>query len=156
MHQEVTVNRLLMAGCAAVLLIGAGPAPRPTTVPAAEIGKRLIIFGELGLPVGKDTEITGRKRSVGPNRDMFVVETIDGKPAPDGLRIQVNGIKKWPEETKATLQGCEVGTLRFVTEHEGNPARNDKRWKGPYQQLFLSFHVSVVVAPDGLKIESER
>jgi hypothetical protein len=151
------VNRWsLGACCALLLLVGAEPATRPSRVPGHEIGSGVIILGELGLPVGQETTVRGVKKSVGPLQEMFTVETIAGKAAPDGLRIQVDGIARWPDGTKATLRGNEVGTLRFVHLSETNFGPGDDRWKGPHQELFLSFHVSEVIAPHGLEVARER
>jgi hypothetical protein len=121
---------------------------------ATTIGRDVVILGELGLPVGKETTISGRKRSIGKGEDTFDVETIDGKPA-TVRSIGVEGIDNWPDGTKATLRGNEVGLLRYLQLRETGFGRNDPRWKGPHQELFVSFHVSEVVAPAGLKVEQE-
>ena len=140
---------------ALLLLLGAESTPRPTTVAGQDIGRRVVILGELGLPVGQDATIAGVKKPVAPGLN-FIVESIDGKPAPKGLRIRVDGIGKWPDGTKATLRGNEIGTLRFVHLDETNYGPDDDRWKGPHQVLLLSFHVSEVVAPKDLEVTSER
>jgi hypothetical protein len=142
----------LIAACViAMLLLGADHAKGPSTIRARSIGDRILILGELGLPVGQETTITGRKVFNGKGEDTFDVETIDGKAA--SLLISVYGIDKWPNKTKATLRGNEIGELRYIHLNETGFADNDPRWKGPRQQLFLSFHVSEVVAPAGLKIK---
>jgi hypothetical protein len=150
------VNRpSIAASTALLLLLGAEPTPRPTNVASHDVGRRVVVLGELGLPVGQDATIAGVKKPVGPGLN-FIVESIEGKPSPRGLRIHVDGIGTWPDGTRATLRGNEVGTLRFVHQEDLNYAPNDDRWKGPYQQLFLSFHVSEVVSPEELKITPER
>jgi len=137
-------------------LIGAGPTTEPAHITSQEIGKGVLILGELGLPVGKETTITGFKKSVGPLQDMFTVETIDGKNVPDRLRIEVKGADKWADGTKATLLGHEVGTLRFASLSDGNLGPDDERWKGPYQTLYLRFVVTEVVSPQGLQVSHDR
>jgi len=153
------VNRLSLAACAGLLLlIGAEPTTRPTRVPCERIGESVIILGKLGLPVGEVSTIAGVKKAGGPGADiMFTVETIDGKAAPQGLRIQVDGVANWPFGTKATLRGYEVGTLRLQgldgTNYTG---ADDPRYKGPRQMLRLDFKVNEVVEPRGLKLAPQR
>jgi hypothetical protein len=152
--QEIAVNRWPLAASAALLLlIGAEPVTRPSTIPCEKIGNGVVILGELGLPVGQACTVTGVKKAVGPLPEMFTVETIDGKAAPHDLRIQVNGLAKWPDGAKATLRGYEVGTLRFQgldgTNYSG---ADDPRYKGPHQRLLLHFEVTELVEPRGLKL----
>lgn len=151
------MNRRSTAVCAALLvLIGAEPATRPSQIARPDIGDSVIIVGDLGLPVGQETTITGIKKANGPLQDMFTVEAIDGVAAPKRLRIRVDGIGNWTDGTRATLRGYEIGTLRFLHLDETNFGPNDDRWTGPYQKLFLSFHVSEVTAPKGLEVSPKR
>jgi hypothetical protein len=147
-------RRFIFAGFAAcLLLVGAEPAAHHTAVSGDKIGDSVIVLGDLGLPVGQAVTIGGRKERAGRGRGTFLVETIDGKPTSADLHTHVTGIRKWREGTKATLRGNEVGTLRFVTIGETNfTGPEDPRWKGPHQQLFLTFDVSQVVSPAGLEV----
>jgi hypothetical protein len=129
---------------------------KPPTVPATKIGDELVILGDLGLPIGKQVTISGHKHAIGPLRDIFLVETVNGDPVPPETRVTISGIESWPEKTIATLRGCEVGTLRFLQLNETNYGRHDERWKGPHQTLFLRFEVSEIVEPTGLKLAKEK
>lgn len=143
----------IIACATALFIIGCQPTLRHSTVDSSQIGDDVTILGKLGLPVGQQTTITGIKKSVGPIRDMFTIETIDGTPSPAGLRIRVHGIANWPDETRATLRGSETGVLDFLYLHQTNySGPDDDRWTGPHQHLFLHFDVSEVVSPTDMKI----
>ena len=122
-----------------------------TAVSCSEIGRTILIQGELGKPVGSEITITGEKRANGPFADDFWVETVDGKALKKG--ITVPGIETWPDGTKATLRGYEEGKLRYLHLDETNFGPHDSRWHGPYQTLFMTFRVIKVIAPTGLRIE---
>lgn len=128
-----------------------GFAEEKEAVEASDIGDRLEIIGDLGVPVGTTVTITGRKQRNGPLANLFWVETIDGKKTKIG--IQIDGISHWPDGTKATLSGAEVGTLKFLTLEMTNFRPNDPRWKGPHQQLFLGFEVNEIVSPANLTLK---
>ena len=141
---------------ATVLLVAATPATRPTPIKAERIGDDTVVLGQLGVPVGQEVTIRGHKRRLGPIACMFSVDTIDGKAAPIATRVEVAGVGTWPDGTAATLKGCEVGTLRYLHLWETNFGPEDDRWKGPHQELFLTFEVSEVVEPATLKLDSAK
>ena len=118
---------------------------------AGDVGKKVEIIGDLGVPVGKKVTITGRKERNGPLANWFWVATVDGKKKEIG--IQIDGISHWPDGTEATLSGAEVGTLKFLTLKMTNYGPNDSRWKGPHQKLFLRFQVNKIVAPANLVLK---
>jgi hypothetical protein len=147
----VKLKAILLCSAMA-LLLAANPSTRPTPIQGDSIGADVVVLGQLGVPVGQEVTIGGHKKAVGPFPDMFSVDTIDGKNAPAGIRLEVAGVGAWPDGTAATLKGCEVGTLRYLQLSETNFGPDDDRWKGPHQQLFLKFEASEVVKPANLKL----
>jgi len=101
------------------------------------IGHGVSITGELGVPVGESVEISGTKTYL-HKFGNFTVEKINGTPV-DPITILVRRIESWPSGTAATFQGYEVGELRYLHIEATSYGRNDERWDGPYQHIFLSF-----------------
>lgn len=120
-----------------------------------KIGSSILIEGNLGLPVGAVVEIQGFKETNGPLPNWFWVESIDGKQLDSKRGIQVNGVSKWRDGTRATLSGHETGILKFLTLKETNYGPDDSRWNGPHQVIHLTFEVDRVVEPKGLVVERE-
>jgi hypothetical protein len=150
-ESEVAVNRVAIVGCFAILsLMGGKPTTQPIVILSDRIGNGVSILGKLGLPVGQETTIKGRKHRDAPGSNWFLVETIDGKPAPANLHVWVRGTGKWPDGTKATLRGGEIGTLHYSTI--ANYAPDDPRWKEPSQELHLEFDANEVVEPRGRRL----
>lgn len=118
-----------------------------------KIGSSILIDGDLGKPVGAEVEIQGFKMKNGPLSNWFWVESIDGKRLDSKRGIQVDGISKWRDGTRATLSGHENGVLRFLTLDETNYGPSDSRWSGPHQVIHLTFEVDSVVEPKGLDVE---
>jgi hypothetical protein len=69
----------------------------------------------------------------------------------DPLWIRVKGAAAWPEKTKATLRGHEVGTIEFTHSEDGNPAPGVPGPE-PHQVMYLRFEVLDVLEPKGLKL----
>ena len=124
------------------------------SVQASEVGTKIEIIGDLGIPVGKIATITGRKENNGPGVNTFLVATVNGQKK--NTSIQVIGIDDWPEGTRAELTGMEVGTILYLTEAYANYARNDPRWKGPRQVFSLEFKVKSIIAPSNLRLKNEE
>ena len=146
--------RILMV---ATLMLAASPAlgqmdSSSRQIPAAEIGSKTLILGDLGVPIGEAVTISGEKRTNGPLANQFWVDTINGKKLAGVRGILVKGISHWPNGTHATLGGHEVGTIRFRSAHDGNEP-DDKQIQ-PRQIIFLTFHVEKI-EPKNLKLESK-
>lgn len=120
-----------------------------------KIGSSILIEGDLGQPVGAMVEIQGFKEANGPLANWFWVESIDGKRLDSKCGIQVKGVSKWRDGTRATLSGRETGILKFLTLNETNYGPDDSRWNGPHQVIHLMFAVDRVVEPKGLVVERE-
>ena len=60
------------------------------SVQASEVGTKIEIIGDLGIPVGKTATITGRKENNGPGVNTFLVTTVNGQKK--NTSIQVIGI----------------------------------------------------------------
>jgi len=120
-----------------------------------KIGSSILIEGDLGQPVGAEVEIQGFKETNGPLANWFWVESIDGKRLDSKRGIQVNGVSKWKDGTRATLSGHETGILKFLALNETNYGPNDSRWNGPHQIIHLRFEVDRVVEPKELGVERE-
>jgi hypothetical protein len=122
-------------------------------VPVAEIGSKVLILGQLGVPIGETVTVSGVKKANGPLADYFWVDTVNGKKLSGVRGIQVEGIANWPDGTRATLRGHEVGTIRFLSLRDGNTDPRNKRFK-PHQTIFLSFRVKTIVNPKNLKLKA--
>ncbi|MFM9061684.1 MAG: hypothetical protein ACKOOI_01415 [Pirellula sp.] len=120
-----------------------------------KIGSSILIEGDLGQPVGAMVEIQGFKEAHGPLANWFWVESIDGKRLDSKRGIQVNGVSKWRDGTRATLSGHETGIFKFLSLNETNYGPDDSRWNGPHQVIHLTFEVDRVVEPTGLGVERE-
>ena len=120
-----------------------------------KIGSSILIEGDLGQPVGAVVEVQGFKETNGPLANWFWVESIDGKRLDSKRGIQVNGVSKWRDGTRATLSGHETGILKFLALNETNYGPDDSRWNGPHQVIHLTFEVDRVVEPKGLGVERE-
>ncbi len=122
-----------------------------TRFPANEIGKKLLIIGDLGVPLGEEVTISGEKRKNGPLDEWFWVEQLNGKRLAFRLGIQVNGISEWPDGTKASLVGFERGVVEYLHDYQTNIAP-----EAPYtahQTAFLGFVPSKIVSPKGLELK---
>lgn len=122
------------------------------SVAASDVGNKIEIIGDLGIPIGKTVTIKGRKKRNGPGDNTFWVTSINGEKKE--TYITIIGIDNWPEGTEAELIGAEVGTLLYLTEPYGNMANEDPRWKGPRQVFSLDFKVARIVTPENLKLKN--
>lgn len=81
---------------------------------------------------------------------------VDGKKLTQPQTIDVVGIDKWPNKTKAKLKGSQHGVLRFLHVGDTNlPLEAEKNFR-PKQRLFLDFITSEVIGPKGLPIPERR
>jgi hypothetical protein len=145
----VAISAFLLAGCAAT----------KSRVPVSDIGRRTIVFGGLGHPVGEELTIHGQKISEahrnGPLEEgSFLVDTVDGQKLDVPVVVRVRGIHEWPGDTIATIRGYEVGTIRFEHIDDANYGPDDPRFK-PHQVIWMFFEPQDVVQPKSLKIGDE-
>lgn len=134
---------LLAFSLLGLIILPAGAAEKQT-LPADSVGKDIEIVGALGVPVGKVVKVKGRKASSVTVGNLFEVTSVDGKAAK--VVVTVEGIEDWPDGTEAELVGSEEGTLKFLTLEMTNYGPNDPRWKGPHQQIFLTFKIGKIVS----------
>ena len=149
---------IALLGSVSVLFAACHSVPRGR-VPVSEIGKNVIIVGDLGRPIGEEVTIHGYKFSDSFYRDRFMVDSLDGKPlppAPISTSLHVSGIAEWPDNTKATLRGQEVGIVGFTHWGDGNPPPDEEGKFKPQQIIYLHFEVLDIVEPKGLKLGTER
>lgn len=142
-----------IGGALLLLLLGVSWAEEKQEILANAVGTKVVIIGNLGVPVGKVVTIAGSKVREGPGDRQFRVTSVDGQKI--NMRIEVEGIKNWPDGTEATLKGAEVGTLKMLTLEMTNYGPNDPRWKGAQQHLFLEFKVEKIVTPIHLRLDKD-
>jgi hypothetical protein len=124
-------------------------------ISVSQIGSEIEIIGKLGIPIGQEVIITGKKEANGPIQNCFWVKEINGKKLNGVMGIKINGIANWQDGTTAKLQGHEIGTLAFLHLRHTNYGLNDSRWKGPHQTVFLQFSVTKIISPKNLKLERD-
>jgi hypothetical protein len=128
--------------------------PAPTQMQAGEIGNRTIILGDLGHPIGEELTIHGKKVTNGPLH-QFRVDTVNNQLLEHSMAVNIEGIDQWSDGTEATMRGCELGEIRYRHIEDGNFGPDDPRFKS-HQMIFLSFHPTKLLEPNGLKIAPRR
>lgn len=123
-------------------------------IPVAEIGSKALFLGQLGVPIGQAVTVSGEKKANGPLAGSFWVDTINGKKLSGVRGIQVEGIANWPDGTRATLRGHEIGTIRFLSLRDTNLTPGNTRFK-PHQTIFLSFRIKTILNPKNLKLKAK-
>jgi hypothetical protein len=150
-HERSSKSRSqLLTICITVLAAGnavAQTAP-PKQLSHRQVGRAVLIIGELGFPIGKEMIIHGFKRNIVKQPNMFEVDEIDGKRLERSIFISVPDLEQWPDDTEATLQGCERGELRFLYDWQTSlPAlAPGERRRDPVQMLFTEFEVRSVIS----------
>ena len=107
---------------------------------ANDVGKKITVYGDLNVPLGKTVTITGEKRRVGLYDNVFWVDTINGKKVKSGMNILVAGIEQWSDGTTAKLYGYEQGKFTLSKDHKGV--------KLEHQMLLLSFKIVRLISSD--------
>lgn len=81
-----------------------------SVVPLSDVGRKVVILGRLGVPMGTTVRITGRVEL--RKGSDFTVETVN---ATNRLTaIIVEGLGTWPEGTRLTLEGHESGKISLL------------------------------------------
>jgi hypothetical protein len=133
------------------LLIGAAARKELTRVSHSEIGKNIVLVGDLGRPIGEEVTIQGYKIGGNIYGDCFHVDSLNGVPFNGPFWIRVKGVREWPDKTKATLRGHEVGTVEFTHSEDGNLAPSVPGPE-PHQVVYLRFEVLDILKPKNLKL----
>ena len=142
-----TLLAMLVSGCVAT--------KTSSLVPAADVGDRITILGDLRRPIGDEMTIHGYKFRNGPYNNCFQVDTVDGKRTDTSRYVVIPGIGDWPEKTVATIHGYEVGTIEILGPDDSNFAPGDSRYKRR-QSVFMTFRALEIVEPKTLKLGDER
>lgn len=130
---------------AALAALGAKEAAN--TIHIKEVGHSILLTGWLGHQLGETVTITGYKKQNARYPDSFFVESVNGEKAK--AVIITPGIGRWPEYTKATLQGVEVAEIRFTANVNG---QNNQPFT-PSQVGYTKFEIEKVIEPANLKLD---
>jgi lipopolysaccharide export LptBFGC system permease protein LptF len=125
------------------------------TIEASDVGEGTIIRGDLGLPIGEEVTIHGKKLANPLSAHTFLVDTVNYQKREQSRTVNVVGIQKWPAGTEATIRGYEEGMIRFLHAEDTNIAEGDATFK-PHQFLGLSFRPIEVSKPKGLELAPDR
>ena len=140
-RQNLSTRFKVSSGILSGLLADVGSSETASTIGVADIGKKLVVIGTLGLPLGTTVTISGRY--VGAARLQFDVERLNGKKCDYRLMLDYPEIEKWREGTRATVEGHEFGMLSAGFEFS-NSTLNDPRNKE--QALDTRFKITRVLA----------
>lgn len=119
-----------------------------TKVNATEVGRKFVVQGQLGLPVGTIVTIRGDMVQNGPFLEL-AVDTVDGKKLRGVVMLSVPETEDLAPGTRVVATGHEQGTLRFVTAEDTNVSPAEARRFVPHQHLFLTFVVSKKLRIEG-------
>lgn len=127
----------LASGCTAISPHSSIPAPATTVseLPAREIGRSVVVIGDLGVPLG--TTVTIKGYSEGPGWGFFTVQEVNGKK--HNAQILVDGAHNWKKGTEATLEGYEYGQIGLLQDLPHNLRIGDPILKE--QRVHIRFHV---------------
>ena len=103
------------------------------TIYAGDIGKKVVVIGQLGLPIGRTVTVSGYY--VGAGQTLFQVETVNGQKSDCQIMLKHADTEKPDEGHKATLEGYEFGTLSSTLEN-GTTYPTDR-----YQTLSTCFSI---------------
>jgi hypothetical protein len=138
---------------AALAFMLAGCVANKSLVASSDIGRRTVILGDLGRPIGEEVTIHGRTQT--PNiyngGASFLVDSVDGQKLERSVALNVRGITGWVVGTEATIRGYEVGDIRFEHIDDLNFGPDDPRFK-THQVIWMSFEPLEIIAPKNLKI----
>jgi hypothetical protein len=123
-----------------------------------DIGRTVIVLGNLGRPLGEKMTIQGRKLTTedGLKGDTtFEVQKIDGEALDRPRRVNIDGIGSWVRHQEATIVGYERGTIQFLyAEHTSLSLEAALKFT-PRQRAFVEFVPYRVEAPDGTKLNAK-
>ncbi|HWY31454.1 MAG TPA: hypothetical protein VNX46_11895, partial [Candidatus Acidoferrum sp.] len=92
---------------AALAFMLAGCVANKSLVASSDIGRRTVILGDLGRPIGEEVTIHGRTQT--PNiyngGASFLVDSVDGQKLERSVALNVRGITGWVVGTEATIRG---------------------------------------------------
>jgi hypothetical protein len=136
-------------------LCAADDPEKPTEVTVNDVGRRVVICGNLGQPIGEEVTVRGRKVPAGKGDQInFFVEAVNGQPLKPPTTIQVPRIIDWPIGTRAEIVGQEEGTITF-TDIRNTALQNDDPRFVLRQKIYLHFKASVLKDPGDLKLGDE-
>ena len=89
--------------------------PAKQSVTASDIGRRVIIIGDLNKPLGTYLTIEGvRPERGGMRNNPLEVDTIDGKKLDKPVIVDVRGTQQLPKEGRIVLRGYETGAMAGI------------------------------------------
>ena len=136
----------------AVILAAADKAKVAIEVPAKDVGTRVTILGDLGVPIGEMVTIRGTTIFPGKGSELAIfVDSVNGKQLRPRTTVTVAGIAHWPVGTEVEIRGQEAGTVTFRNIMDSG-IRAKERFV-PRQILYLSFRGSKVISPPNLKFD---
>jgi hypothetical protein len=150
----MSVMRISVLILATFAFLLAGCVASKSRVPLADIGRKMVILGRLGRPIGEEVTIHGHKEPPRPmtGADCFRVDTVNGERLENPTVVNVRGTDKWPSNAEATIRGYEAGDIRFEHIDDLNYGPDDPRFK-THQVIWMNFEGVEVVKPANLKLE---
>src|SRR6266850_6204472 len=150
----MSVARISVSILVTFTFLLASCASNRSRVPLVDIGRKTVVLGCLGRPIGEEVTIHGHKEPPRPmsSLDCFLVDTVNGEKLINPTVINVRGTDKWPSNAEATIRGYEAGDIRFEHIGDSNYGFDDPRFK-THQVIWMTFEGVEVVQPANLKLE---
>lgn len=126
----------------------------PQRIPFYEIGRKYLVMGNLGVPLGEEVEIRGKLRRVPKGGDSLLVSELNGQPLEKVVSVQIRGTTDWAEGTTATVRGHEEAEIDFLRELTSR-SRDDAEFT-PRQMADHFFVPTDVLEPAELKINMNK